>query len=324
MKRMISRNAQDSIPHEDYFALSREDGMVQASFFAFNTVIDLAAFGDEDIAEPAMREACDLCRHYERLFSRTLPHSDVSRVNSAAGQATEVDRETFDVVRMALNYCEASEGTFDVTIGPAVRLWNFHEHTRPNPDELARAMEHVDWRGIVLAEGDGRFTVQLADPQSSIDLGGIAKGYIADALDHQLAAAGLDSFTINLGGNVVAHGSKPDGSPWMVGIRNPKQPDTILGALPLKDMSAVTSGIYERGFEEGGQWYHHILDAKTGMPVETDIASATVVAPRSIDAEGYSTTLLALGLNRASAFVRAHPAIVTAVFVDEDNELYQV
>ena len=145
MKRMISRNAQDSIPHEDYFALSREDGMVQASFFAFNTVIDLAAFGGEDIVEHAMRAACDLCRHYERLFSRTLPHSDVSRVNSAAGRATEVDRETFDVVCMALDYCAASEGTFDVTIGPAVRLWNFHEHTRPNPDELARAMEHVGW-----------------------------------------------------------------------------------------------------------------------------------------------------------------------------------
>jgi len=317
----------DPIPHEDYYAFAAgtaEDEPAQASFFAFNTAVDLAAFGNPETAEQAFRAALDQCRRFERLFSRTLPHSDIARIAAAGGAPVQVAPETFELVQAALRYCEASGGVFDITVGPAVALWDFHNGHVADPHALQVAMEHVNWRTIELSqEGDARL-IRMADPEATLDLGGIAKGYIADALTDTLVAGGLDSFTINLGGNVVCHGRKPDGKPWMVGVRNPHDNTQILGALPLADLSAVTSGIYERGFEQQGQWYHHILDSRTGMPVQTDIASATVIARRSLDAEGYSTTLLALGFERACEFVRATPEIATAIFADESNELHQV
>ncbi len=134
-----------------------------------------------------------------------------------------------------------------------------------------------------------------------------------------MSAHGLSSFIVNLGGNVMAHGSKPDGSPWRIGLQDPRRKDGIVGAVAVRDASAVTSGVYERCFERDGRVYHHILDPATGFPVRTDTAGATVVARRSIDAEGYSTTLVALGIERGVAFARSHPAILGAYFVDESG-----
>ena len=154
-----------------------------------------------------------------------------------------------------------------------------------------------------------------------MDVGGIAKGWIADRLSALLAERGLDSFVVNLGGNVMARGQKPDGSPWRVGLQDPRDKGSIVGAVTVRDASAVTSGVYERCFERDGAFYHHILDPKTGFPVETDAAGATVVARRSIDAEGYSTTLLALGIERGLAFARERDAILGAYFVDRDGKV---
>ena len=152
-------------------------------------------------------------------------------------------------------------------------------------------------------------------------LGAVAKGWIADRLSAVLAEHGLDSFVVNLGGNVMAHGQKPDGSPWRVGLQDPRDKGSIVGAVTVRDASAVTSGVYERCFERDGVFYHHILDPMTGFPVETDAAGATVVARRSIDAEGYSTTLLALGIERGLAFARERDAILGAYFVDRDGKV---
>lgn len=319
----------DPIPDEEFVQRhNAADGKPAGiRFLAFNTVVDIEAFGDAPALDAAFDEVMELCRTYERLFSRTLPHSDISRLNEARGQAAEIDPRTFDLLTQAIGYCRESEGAFDITVGPLVRLWDFHNGVVADPAALAQAAAHVDWRGLHLWEefgkdGSIRCFARLDDPESSVDVGGIAKGWIADALAEALKARGLDGFIINLGGNVVVRGSKPDGSPWKIGIRSPQDPSKLLGAVPLATGSAVTSGIYERTFtDQDGRTYHHILDPRTGMPADTDVAGVTLLADRSIDAEGYSTTLLALGTERGRALVRRHPEISQAFFVGHDGAI---
>ena len=219
--------------------------------------------------------------------------------------------------------CAVSGGLVGVTGGSAVRRGNFHEGAVPGRAEVGRALAHVDWRALRVSEagGPGGSWAQLADPQAAVDVGGIAKGWIADRLSARLAEHGLDSFVVNLGGNVMARGQKPDGSPWRVGLQDPRDQGSPLGAVTVRDASAVTSGVYERCFERDGVFYHHILDPKTGFPVETDAAGATVVARRSIDAEGYSTTLLALGHERGLAFARQRDAHLGPYFEDRADKV---
>lgn len=314
----------DPIPYEDRHETSGPDtsGMLRHRFLAFNTVIELQAFGSQSDCTTAFDKARLACRHYERLFSRTLPHSDIARLNAAHGKAIDIAPETATLLRAAQDYCADSEGCFDITMGAVVRLWDFHTGVVPQQTQVRKALAHVDWRCLEVCESiDGRAQARLADAQAAVDVGGIAKGWIADKLTDLLIEHGLESFIVNLGGNVVAHGLKPSGEPWRIGIKDPREAGRTVGSLFLKNASAVTSGVYERCFTRDGQFYHHILDPATGMPVHTDAAGATVIAKRSIDAEGYSTTLLALGIDRGRAFIRKRPVIEQAFFVDSKGSL---
>lgn len=282
--------------------------------------------------------ARDRCRFFENRFSRTLSRSDISRLNNADGAWVEICKETYELLQHSLHYCEESGGVFDITMGSVVRLWDFHRGVIPGEKDIAEALTHVDWRTIKLGTREElnprndiccrpRFSARIADPRASVDVGGTAKGYIADDLGKLLQDNGLSSYVINLGGNVLAHGSKPQDGPWRVGIQDPRasrESGSILGAVPLENASAVTSGTYERYFMHNERAYHHILDPKTGYPVQTDLAGATVVARTSLDAEGYSTTLLALGKDAAVEFVRTHEAILAAYLVDDEGRMFAV
>ena len=317
--------AQDAIPQEDFLETSgpNEAGMVTQRFLAFNTAITLQAHAPEQACLSAFGRVREGARRFERLFSRTLPHSDISRLNRAKGATVEISRDTADLLKSALSYCADSDGRFDITMGAAVQLWDLRRAIIPSQDALREAVTHVDWRGVRVWEKGGRHFAQLVDPQAAVDVGGIAKGWIADRFTNALVEGGLESFLINLGGNVVAHGEKPGGAAWNIGIRDPRNEGAIVGAVPIRNASTVTSGIYERCCEVDGTFYHHILSPETGMPVETDVAGVTVVADRSIDAEGYSTTLLALGTVRGLAFAREHPAIRKAIFVTRDGNVLE-
>ncbi|WP_253904871.1 FAD:protein FMN transferase [Adlercreutzia sp. ZJ473] len=323
----MPEGALDPIPREGEVHVSGPDdaGLMTARLFAFNTAVSLSAYGDEPACRAAFSEAVAACRTYERLFSRTLPHSDIARVNAAGGARVRIDPRTFDLLTRALRYCARSEGAFDVTVGPLVRLWDFRAGIAPDARALAQAAAHVGWEKLVLAEEPGtpaRHFAQLADEAAAVDVGGIAKGWVADELDALMGARGLSGYIINLGGNVVVRGSKPGGAPWRVGVRNPNDPRRLAGAVPLASGSAVTSGTYERCFTApDGTLCHHVLDPRTGMPVRTDAASATVIAEKSIDAEGFSTTLLALGTERGSALARRCPEILQVVFVTDDGRV---
>lgn len=320
---MENQHAYDPIPLEDVHETHgpNEAGMVTHQFYAFNTVITLQAYAPLDRCLPAFDAARAASRTFERRLSRTLPHSDISRLNAAGGARVSIADDTAELLRAAIGYCADSEGLFDITVGSVVRLWNFHESVVPERAAVERALAHVDWRTLHVGEaGEGVGAwAQLADPQAAVDVGGIAKGWIADRLSALLVQHGLESFVVNLGGNVMAHGAKPDGSPWRVGLQDPRAKGGVVGAVAVRNASAVTSGVYERCFERDGKFYHHILDPKTGFPAETDAAGATVIAERSIDAEGFSTTLLAMGIERGTAFAKEHPAILGAYFVDRDG-----
>ena len=317
--------AQDAIPQEDFLDTSgpNEAGMFTQRFFAFNTAITLQAFAPEQACLSAFGRVRKEARRFERLFSRTLPHSEISRLNRAKVTPVEISRDTADLLERALSYCADSDGRFDITMGTAVQLWDLRRAIIPSQAALREAVAHVDWRGVRVWEAGGRHFAQLTDPQAAVDVGGIAKGWIADRFTNALVEAGLENFLINLGGNVVAHGEKPGGAAWNIGIRDPRDEGAIVGAVPIRNASTVTSGIYERCCEVDGTFYHHILSPETGMPVETDVAGVTVVADRSIDAEGYSTTLLALGTARGLAFARKHPAIRKAIFVTRNGDVLE-
>lgn len=306
------------------YKLDLADTHAEIRFAAFDTGVQIRAYGAADICTPALEQAYVDCRRYERLFSRTIPSSDISRINAARGVWVEVNVDTAELIERALAYCAASHGVFDITIGTASRLWNLKESIIPAAEVLAEAVQHVDWRGVQVNRSEDAARVRLDDPMAMIDLGGIAKGWIADALDHMLERAGVCAYVIDLGGNVLVRGSKPVGSPWKVGLPHPAQGragSALSGTIELESGSIVTSGVYERACVHDGVLYHHVLSPHTGMPIETEYPAVSVVCERSIDAEGYSTTLLALGAKRGRELMAEHPEILQAHFISWNGEI---
>ncbi|MFR8298509.1 MAG: FAD:protein FMN transferase, partial [Gordonibacter urolithinfaciens] len=221
--------------------------MTTELFYAFNTVVTLQAFGTPEQCRTAYAAARAACRSFERRLSRTLPHSDIARLNAAKGRPVPIATDTAALLRAAQGYCADSEGRFDITMGAVVRLWNFHEGTVPERKRIDEALAHVDWRTLrvwdeptaTAAEGGkthrvtgsgGQAFAQLEDPLAAVDVGGIAKGWIADAVADLLADHGLEAFIVNLGGNVVAHGEKPGGVPWRIGLQDPRDKGGVVGA----------------------------------------------------------------------------------------------
>lgn len=326
MNRDPLRRIADPIPYEDRISWFGFDGATDdlakqrgVRFFAFNTTVDIYGFGTAEACRRSIEEAVKLCRTWERLFSRTLPHSDVTRINHAQGAWTAIAPQTAQLLSTALEYCRLSGGVFDITIGAVSRLWGFREGRIPEPHALERALEAVDWHRVQLdIHTDGTAQARLGDPHAMIDLGGIAKGWMADRLIEHLTAADLSGAVVNLGGNVAVQGAKPNGEPWIVGIRHPFDSRTLIGTVAVRAGAVVTSGIGERSFMADGALLHHILDPRTGWPVQTDAASVSVVAPTATAAEGFSTTLVALGMEEGRAFAAAQPQITQAFFIDEN------
>ncbi|MBR4576370.1 MAG: FAD:protein FMN transferase [Clostridia bacterium] len=285
--------------------------------FYLDTVISLTAYTEHpELLDAALEE----CGRYEKLLSRTIEGSDVWRINHAEGKAVDIDPETADILRTAAGISEKSGGVFDVTVAPASVLWDFRSEEKkvPDPEQLKKAAEKIDWRKVEL-EGN-RVTLPAG---MMIDLGGIAKGYIADAVKKKLEAAGIESAILSFGGNIVAIGLKPDGSPWRVGVQDIDEP-TGKSMLVSRNYggSTVTSGIYERGFQaDDGNYYHHILDTETGWPIQNDLASVTIFSESSMTGDALSTTAFALGMEKGAALIESMEG-VEALFIKKDRSVY--
>lgn len=289
----------------------------------------------EDAATAAISDVFSLCNEYENLLSKTREGTDIWNVNRAEGEAVACDDRTVSLVLMGIAYGELSGGAFDITVGIAADLWDFtsgdENASLPDDRELAAAVEHVDYTAIEVDEGAG--TIRLTDPEAEIDLGGIAKGYIADAVCERLRAVGVTSAIVSLGGNIECVGGKPASFGFQeedseitffsIGIETPYSGYTdVVGYSKITDATMVTSGVYERYFTLDGKEYHHILDTETGYPVETDVLGVTILGEEgtSGDCDALATICLILGSEEGLDLIRSLDGY-EAAFILEDGSI---
>jgi thiamine biosynthesis lipoprotein len=278
-------------------------------------------------AERAADAAFDRIREIDERMSATRAASEVSRVNAAAGAVpVAVSPDTFSVVREAVVFSRLGDGRFDLTVGPLVKLWGIgtDDARVPSAPEISTALTLVNWRDVVASDADT--TVFLRRAGMAIDLGAIAKGYAADEAAAVLAAKGVKTALIDLGGNIVTLGRKPDGSPWRIGLQDPDPSvprGTHIGIIEFEGgRSVVTSGTYERYFVRAGVRYHHLLDTATGSPVANGLSAVTIFTTRSIAADGWSTLVFTSGLERGRRLVEARGGEVEAAFFTDRFEVY--
>ena len=304
-----------------------------------DTYCTIVIHGDVDSA--LLDEAFALCAELEALLSITIEGSDIWRINHAGGEAVEVHPRTMEVIKAGLELGELSEGMFDITIGRLTRLWDFGsgEGKIPSDDDIKEALKSVDIGGVRI-DGDAVQVIMprrqgLVDgdivrdvrPQGDnwygwIDLGAIAKGYIAEVVATFLSLRGASGVMIDLGGDVTTVGNRADGNPWRIALRKPfGSMDEWIGIVDASDIAVVSSGIYERQFEANGVLYHHILDPFTGMPVETDVVNAVIIAENALIGEGLSTIAVLVGSERAPEYFEQIQGFICAVLVLEDGEI---
>lgn len=283
----------------------------------FDTVISIDIY---DSNNTSLLEQCfEYCKEFEETVSRTIETSEIYRLNHANGNPVEVSDVTLELLQKGVEYGDLTNGKFDITVAPLSELWDFKNNTGtvPNEQDIKEALSHVNYKNIVI---DGNM-VSLSDPKAAIDLGGIAKGYMADRLKEYLMKEGIESALINLGGNILAIGSKPDGTPFNLGIQKPfeKQGVTITSVKTV-DSSVVSSGVYERYFKIDDVLYHHILNPETGFPYDNELLGVTILSEKSVDGDALSTSCFALGLEDGMNLIQSLDD-VEAIFITEDYEL---
>lgn len=277
-----------------------------------DTVVTVTIYdGNDDVLTGAMQ----LCKNFENLLSKTVQNSDVYKINHANGQPVTVADDTAELLSIALDISGKSGGAFDPTVLPLVELWDVNNATSaPDDADITAALTSVGYQNIQL---DGN--VVTAKNGATLDLGGIAKGFIADKVAAYLKEQGVKSAIINLGGNTVLVGGK-NGGDFSVGVQKPfgKQ-NELCATVMLSDKTAVTSGTYQRYFEQNGRLYHHIIDPKTGYPTDNGLTAVTVVTDSSAVADGLSTACLILGVEKGKALAKEYGAEL--IFVDKDGKL---
>lgn len=275
-------------------------GNIQDSSLPWDTVMSFTAYGER--GEEAVEAAVQEVERLDALLSTGIAESEVSRIN-ASGEG-DLSEDTEKILSEGLAIWKQTGGLFDVTIYPLMQLWGFPtgNYHVPTKEELKQTMSLVDSSKVIL---DGNH-VTLGEKQK-MDLGGIAKGYTSNRIMEIFQEYGVTSAMVSLGGNVQTLGKKPDGTDWQVGIQNPDNVQgDLLGAVAVQDQAVVTSGGYERYFEENGQTYIHILDPRTGCPAESGLASVTIVSSNGMLADALSTSLYIMGLDEAEAYWRIY------------------
>lgn len=327
--------------------------------FAFNTTYTITLYegGSEDLLEKCAAR----CQEFEKVFSRTLKGSELYNINEIEkvylevlnkkngikdGEAAETEIKAladpannavfhinndgsieftvsdilYEILEKGLYYSEKSKGVFDITIEPESSLWDFTSDNRKVPEDT-KIKEAVKLTGYKNAALEDRKLV-LEKPGMGIELGAIAKGFIADKLKEYLKENGVTSGTVNLGGNVLCIGKKPDNSPFRIGIQHPfENRNEVITAVKAEDISVVSSGIYERYFIQDGKMYHHILDPSTGYPYNNGLVAVTIISGKSVDGDALSTTCFAMGLEKGLEFASSLENVY-AVFITEDEKLH--
>lgn len=260
---------------------------------------------------------------YEAKLKEALPeaYTELACHIDADGSISFRINETLQkLVNYSAKYGKLSKGCFTMGIEPVSSLWDFstEKPSVPQDTKIRQALTYVGDKHIHLQ--DDRLSFSL--PGTGIEFGGIAKGFIADRLKDLLRQDGVTSALIDLGGNILCLGSKPDGTAFRIGVRQPfSDRDEIIDTVAVKDLSVVSSGIYERCFQQDGKFYHHILDPATGYPVDNTLMAVTILSKASVDGDGLSTTCFGLGLEKGMALIDSLDD-VEAVFVTKDEKMH--
>lgn len=289
--------------------------------FALDTACTISIYGTAPAG--TLDKAFALLNNVGARMTIDEPTGELVNVNDAAGTSpTHVDPELFHVIQVGLRFSRMTKGAFDITIGPLTKLWGIGTGgtTVPSKEQIRRALSLVDYRDVVLNAADD--TVYLKRRGMVVDLGAVAKGYAGDRLRSFLEQVGVHHAIVDLGGNVVAIGSKPDGSAWRVGIQAPDLArGSYMGVISVRNEAVVSSGQYERFITVNGKNYGHVLSTTTGYPVDNGIVGTTIVTASSIDADALSTAVFALGVKKGLALVNSLPG-VEAVILTADKQVY--
>ena len=299
---------------------------VSATAIKLNTAVTVTIYDSQD--RELLTECMNLCDKYEKIFSRTASDSELYQLNHRELTPVAGTEDTFQVsdplaelIRKGLYYSELSEGAFDIAIEPLTSLWDFTAEDPQVPENrlIQEALTKCDYHNVSVSDNN---EVILKTEDTAIELGAIAKGYIADRLKDYLISQGVKSAIINLGGNVLCIGGKPNDSSFKIGIQKPfaDRSETI-AVMDIKDKSVVSSGVYERCFEQDGTLYHHLLNPRTGYPYDNGLIAVTIISDESVDGDALSTTCFALGLEDGMKLAESLDN-VQAFFVTSDYEIH--
>lgn len=283
------------------------------------TVITVSSY--EKMNEDIFDGVFDVIADIDNRMTMHTTNSEIARVNAASGnEAVAVSADTYELIGWAKEFSEASSGAFDISIGAVTELWKKDSEfaVLPQTAEIDAALPLVDYEQVELTDEK----VFLKQPGMMIDLGGIAKGYACDQAVAYLQGQGISSGLLDFGGNIYAHGAKPDDSSWQIGIKSPITGESgNVCAVGVRDKAVVTSGGYERYFEENGVVYHHILDPRTGYPAKSEILSVTILDKSSTRADALTTACFVMGLEKGMALLEKMPES-EGIFITKDYKIY--
>lgn len=293
------------------------------SAFKLNTIVNIKIYDSAgSYSEDVINNTLALCDRYEQVCSRTLPDSELSQLNR--GEISTVSPELGELLEYGLDYSRLSDGAFDISIGAVSSLWDFSSGNASVPDEssIHTALPHVGYEQISIQKNsDGTYDVTKPS-ETIIDLGAVAKGFIADKIKDYLTASGIKSAIIDLGGNILCIGNRPDSASFIIGVKNPDtSSSSALAYLSISDRSVVSSGTYERTFTVDGTTYHHILDPATGYPYDNNLWQVTIISDKSVTGDCLSTTCFSLGLTKGLELIEKTSG-VEAIFVTRDGSLH--
>lgn len=295
-----------------------EDASAARDIFAMDTYMSITAYGEK--CEEAVDAAETEIKRLDELLSTGSDDSEVTKINRESGG--NLSKDTSYLIKRALDIHKDTDGVFDITIYPVMKAWGFAGDTFAVPDEktLKETLSLVDASKLSYDEKASKLS--FGQEGMEIDLGGIAKGYTSDRVIDILKSYGIKHAMINLGGNVDLLGKKLDGSEWKIAVQNPENEDEYIGILSVSDKAVITSGGYERYFEEDGVRYHHIIDPSTGYPANYGLTSVTIVSPDGTLADALSTSLFVMGKDKAIEYWQSHNDQFSTILIDDEGTVY--
>lgn len=289
---------------------------ITRDIFAMDTYMNLKVYSnDENILDISQEKISQL----EKLFSVTDENSDLWKINHSNGQEVSISDETAEILQKSLEVCNSTNGALDISIYPVLKEWGFttNLYKVPTQDRIELLLKNVNYRNISLDDNN------ISIPEDyQIDLGSVAKGYTGDCLMNIFKENGVQSALVNLGGNVQAYGTKPDGSLWNVAIKNPFSSNEEMCIVSISDKAVITSGNYERYFtDDDGNRYWHILDTATGYPADNGLVSVTIIGDSGTMCDALSTALFVMGTEKAIEYWKNDHSF-DMILVSSDKTIY--